>query len=69
MGESPIWKCEVGILDCVEAFQTLIDGLTCIIYNIFESDHLTTSFYNSEVNSIGLTILGSSFYVIIMKEN
>ena len=67
MRELPFWKCEVGVLDCVQSFQTVLDGLTSIVSNLYETDYLMNSFYTYGVNYTGLTILGYSFYAMELK--
>ena len=55
--ESPVWKIEVGILDCVKYFHTLFDGFTWINNNCCEVDFVTNSFSTFGVYYIGLPIL------------
>ena len=67
LGELPIWKCNVGILVCVESFQNIFGGLTWITYNLCGTVYLETSYSTSGVNYIGLSIIGYSFYLMAIE--
>ena len=68
MRESPIWKCEVRVLDCVETIQTLFDGLTRVFYSLCETASLKTLCSTSWVKYIGLHVLGSLFSLMEPNE-
>ena len=55
-------------MNCVESFQTVLDGLTMIISNLCEAASLMTLFSTSGVNSTGLSFLGFSFDVMKVKK-
>ena len=54
-----MWKCEVGVLYCVESIQTFSDGFNMGLYSLGETASMKTSSSTSGVSSIGLTVLGS----------
>ena len=62
--DSPICKCEVGILDHFESFQTFFDVLTKILSNHYETDSFTNSFSDSVVNSNSFPFIGLYFDVM-----
>ena len=68
MIESPIWKCEFVVLDCVDTLQTLFGGFNRVLYNLCDTTPQTSSSSTSVVKCIVLTVIVYSFVLMDVKE-
>ena len=68
MRESPIWKGEFGVLVCIESLQTLFDGFTRCMYNLWDIAYPIPSSSTYGVIIIGLPVIWSPPFHIDAKE-